>query len=71
MSVNFFLDTNIFVYSFDSCDKAKQKISMHLINQALDSQHGMISYQVIQEFLNAAIRKFVKPLSMDDAKYYL
>jgi len=71
MSVNFFLDTNIFVYSFDSREKTKQRISMDLINQALDTQKGMISYQVIQEFLNVATRKFVKPLSIDDAKSYL
>jgi predicted nucleic acid-binding protein len=71
MSVKFFLDTNIFVYSFDPRDKIKQKISMELINQALDTQNGMISYQVIQEFLNVSTRKFSKPLSVDDAKYYL
>ncbi len=32
---------------------------------------GIISYQVIQEFLNAATRKFATPLTFLDAQRYL
>lgn len=71
MSVKFFLDTNIFVYSFDSQSKGKQKIAMELINHAFDTQNGMISYQIIQEFLNVATRKFATPLTTHDAQNYL
>lgn len=71
MSAKFFLDTNIFIYSFDSEARDKQKIAMDLIAKALENQNGMISYQVIQEFLNVATRKFAIPLSTHDAKYYL
>ncbi len=71
MSVNFFLDTNIFVYSFDSASKTKQATAIALITKAFDTQLGMISYQVIQEFLNVATRKFTMPLTIHDAKNYL
>lgn len=53
MSDRFFLDTNIIVYSFDSSQPGKQLIAKKLIQDALQNQSGCISYQVIQEFLNA------------------
>lgn len=39
--------------------------------EALTGSRGVISYQVTQEFLNAATRKFSKPLSVPDAQRYL
>ena len=71
MKDKYFLDTNIFVYSFNSGEKKKQKVSLELISNALDKQIGCISYQVVQEFLNVATRKFVKPLSIPDCIRYL
>lgn len=71
MSIKFFLDTNILVYSFDEKEKAKQKIAINLIGQALETGLGIISFQVIEEFLNVATRKFVKPLTTPDAQTYL
>jgi predicted nucleic acid-binding protein len=67
----FFLDTNIFVYSFDSASPQKQSISRQLIATALSSQRGAISTQVVQEFLNIALRRFARPLSTGDAREYL
>jgi len=32
---------------------------------------GVISTQVVQEFLNVAIRKFARPLTIPDCKQYL
>lgn len=57
MSVESFLDTNILVYSFDSgnpekCNRAKKLIASGL------SGNSCISFQVVQEFCNAALRKF-------------
>ena len=43
MSAKFFLDTNIFVYSFDSSEPQKQKKSQALIEAALESHTGSIS----------------------------
>lgn len=67
----FFLDTNIFVYSFDPLQAQKQGRAQELIHEALQSQRGLISTQVIQEFLNLGLRKFRRPLSTVEARTYL
>lgn len=66
-----FLDTNIFVYSFDSKDSRKQRIARGLIKDALDSKKGVISLQVAQEFLNVALKKFERPLTPDDSNTFM
>ena len=71
MNDKYFIDTNIFVYSFDATEKDKQLRSMELIKHALDTHLGCISYQVVQEFLNVATRKFTVPMSTKDAQLYL
>ncbi|MFQ5560297.1 MAG: PIN domain-containing protein [Nitrospinota bacterium] len=71
MSDRFFIDTNIFAYSFDSKSKKKQILSKDIIAQSLLSNEGIISYQVVQEFLNISTRKFKTPLKVQDSKKYL
>jgi predicted nucleic acid-binding protein len=71
MSDNFFLDTNVLVYSFDPENPAKRDRAIALISKALAESQGVISYQVVQEFLNAAVRKFATPLTITDAQRYL
>lgn len=70
MSGSFFLDTNILVYSFDANAPAKRDRARQLITSALEGA-GMISFQVVQEFLNLALRKFENPMSPDQANAYL
>jgi predicted nucleic acid-binding protein len=67
----FFLDTNILVYSFDRSDPDKQQRSLDLVENALESRNGVISYQVIQEFLNVALRRFRKTLPPAEARIFL
>ncbi len=71
MSDRYFLDTNVLVYSFDKSDPAKQRRARALIARAIASGLGMISYQVVQEFLNVALGKFHVPLSVGDCREYL
>jgi len=71
MNDKFFLDTNILVYTFDDEDLEKRDRARALVAEALSQSHGIISYQVTQEFLNAALRKFAKPLTAADAERYL
>src|ERR1017187_3605460 len=71
MSGRFFLDTNIFVYSFDQSAAAKAQKSAQLIREALTTQKGVISYQVVQEFFNVALRRFSQPMQAADAEQYL
>lgn len=71
MSDRFFLDTNIFVYSFDPAAPAKARRAQQLIAEALETGKGVISYQVIQEFFNAALKRFAAPMKPADAERYL
>lgn len=71
MPDKFFLDTNIFVYSFDQHAKRKQQRALELIGEAMRAQSGVTSYQVVQEFLNVATRKFTTPMTPADATTYL
>jgi predicted nucleic acid-binding protein len=71
MNGKYFIDTNIFIYSFDSDHSAKQNRSMELIQTGLETGIGIISTQVVQEFLNVATRKFKIPMKLDDSKAYL
>src|SRR5271155_3343649 len=71
MSARFFLDTNIFVYSFDASSPKKAAQSGKLIRNAIETGGGIVSYQVVQEFFNVALRRFSKPKSSVDAEQYL
>ena len=71
MSDRFFLDTNIFVYSFDQSAPPKARRAAQLIREALTTQKGVISYQVVQEFFNVALKRFSKPVPAADAGQYL
>lgn len=71
MSDRFFLDTNIFVCSFDLTAPAKARKATQLIRKALTTQKGVVSYQVVQEFFNVALRRFARPMQSTDAEQYL
>ncbi len=71
MSDRYFIDTNVFIYSFDQTQPAKQDRSKQLIQAGLQTGLGIISTQVIQEFLHVATRKFAVPMKPDDSKAYL
>ena len=71
MSARYFLDTNVFVYAFDRKTPAKAKRAMELIRRAVESGRGIVSYQVVQEFVNVALRRFEQPLSAAEAEPYL
>jgi predicted nucleic acid-binding protein len=66
-----FLDTNIFLYSFDPSAPRKAARASELIRQAHASGNGVISFQVVQEFFNVALRKSARKMPPDDAQRYL
>jgi predicted nucleic acid-binding protein len=70
MSGRFFLDTNVFVYAFDQNAPQKSKAALALIRRALDTGQGVISYQVAQEFVNVAVRRFEHPFSIPECEQY-
>ncbi|MFB3905100.1 MAG: PIN domain-containing protein [Acidobacteriota bacterium] len=71
MKGRFFLDTNVFVYSFDDRAPEKRARAIELIKAGLESQAGVISWQVLQEFLNVALHRFSKPMNLQEAEDYL
>lgn len=71
MSARFFLDTNLFVYTFESPATAKSRTAAKLIREAIQTRKGVISYQVVQEFFNVAFRRFSLPMTSDEARRYL
>ena len=71
MKDRYFLDTNLFVYSFDRSAPAKAKRARDLIEDTVTTRKGIVSYQVVQEFLNVALRRFERPMKPPDAEQYL
>jgi predicted nucleic acid-binding protein len=71
MNGRFFLDTNVFVYSFDRSAPVKARRSAQLIRRAVETRKGIVSYQVAQEFFNVALRRFAQPMSIAEAEQYL
>ena len=70
MSDRFFLDTNIFAYSLDLAEPSKALTSVRLIDTAIETGKGVISYQVAQEFFNLAFKKFRPPMPVADSYTY-
>lgn len=68
---DFFLDTNILVYALDEANPAKQKIAAQLVREAILSGRGVISVQVVQEFLNVALTKFKQPMTVEECRGHI
>src|SRR5215472_15972654 len=71
MNGRFFLDTNIFVYSFDSSAPSRARRATQLIQRAAETAKGIVSFQVVQEFFNVAFRRFTQPMTVAEAEQYL
>lgn len=71
MSAESFLDSNIFIYTFDDVVPEKQRIAQERIRTALQDGSGIISYQVVQEVLNVLTRKLPLAMNAGDATRYL
>lgn len=70
MSVDF-LDTNVLVYLFDETDAAKHAVARGLVADALSSDSGAISFQVVQETLNVLTRKLKVIARAEDAELFM
>lgn len=57
MNADSFLDTNVFIYMFDSTTPEKRNSADRLVRQCIEDGSGCISYQVVQETLNVFTRK--------------
>ena len=57
MSARFFLDTNILIYAMDPSDPEKQSVALRWVGRAHETGLGVVSYQVVQEWFYAVLRK--------------
>lgn len=71
MSAELFIDTNVFVYQLDATDARKHELAERIVRDALARRNACISFQVVQECLNVALRKSEVTLSADEARSYL
>jgi predicted nucleic acid-binding protein len=71
MSDRKFIDTNIFVYAVTQDSPEQSSIAERLIEGSLEAHDAVISYQVVQEFLNVALTKFAVPLPVDQVRRYV
>lgn len=71
MSAELFIDTNVFVCHLDSSDKRKHRIAEGIVRDALAGGRACISFQVVQECLNVALRKAAVTLTPEQARSYL
>ena len=65
MSVDLFIDTNVFVYQLDTRDARKHAVADRIVGDALASETACISFQVVQECLNTVLHK--AEIALDDA----
>jgi predicted nucleic acid-binding protein len=68
-----FLDTNIIIYAIDnsSAYRRKQEIARGLIDSHIRKETGVISIQVLQEFIITATNKIKAPLSSEEALEFI
>ncbi len=71
MNDRFFLDSNILIYCYDLGARDKMDTALELVQSALGSRAGVISWQVVQETLHALRRMFASTLSVEHCRMYL
>lgn len=71
MSADIFIDTNVFIYHLDTTDARKHAVAERIVRDGLAGGNACISFQVVQECLNTALRKAKVALDLDSARSYL
>ena len=68
MSGKVFVDSNILIYAHDKDAGTKQRQAAERLKKLWDTQLGLLSTQVLQEFYVNVTRKIKKPLRSDLAR---
>ena len=71
MSAECFIDTNLFVYQLEVSDEHKSATADRIIREGIETRNACISFQVVQECLNTALRKAEIPLTVDQMRTHL
>lgn len=63
-----FVDTNILLYAYDASAGERHERARELVGRLGRSRDGVISVQVLQEFVVNATRKIAVPISHEEAR---
>jgi predicted nucleic acid-binding protein len=63
-----FVDTNVLIYAHDSSEGPKHQVARDLVLGLWDTQEGVLSTQVLQEFYNVTTRKLDPAMTKRDAR---
>jgi predicted nucleic acid-binding protein len=66
-----FFDSNVILYALDASAGHKQTIAQSLLHEALANNSAVISFQVVQETLHVAGRKFARSVEPPDLRALL
>ena len=66
-----FIDSNVFIYLFDSANTQKRDTARSLIETAIGSGSGHISFQVVQETLRVITGKLKRPANTAEAQVFM
>ncbi len=62
-----FVDTNVLIYAHDTSAGAKRRTALALLDRLMAERRGMLSVQVLMEFLVNVTRKIPRPLPWESA----
>lgn len=68
MTDRVFVDTNVLVYAHDADAGKKHSFAKALLSQLWEARTGILSTQVLQEFIVAVTRKVPSPISIAQAR---
>jgi predicted nucleic acid-binding protein len=68
MSARVLLDTNVLVYAEDASEPAKRQIARELLRQLAQTETGLLSTQVLGEFIAVCTRKWGRALALASAE---
>jgi predicted nucleic acid-binding protein len=68
MTVQYFADSNVFIYAYDQDGDAKQAQAITLIDRIGGSGELAVSTQVLREFYSVTTRKLARPLDPETAE---
>ena len=66
--IDFLVDTNVLVYSYDAADPSKRRRAIDTLRRLYSSARGCLSVQVLSEFYTNVTRKPLMPLTTQQAR---
>ncbi|OGD12672.1 MAG: hypothetical protein A2Y86_07760 [Candidatus Aminicenantes bacterium RBG_13_62_12] len=68
MSDKYFLDTNVLVHAYDTQNPGKQGRAQEVLRRAIETDTGVLSTQVLSEFIVVVTQKIRSPMELDEAQ---